>query len=390
MRKKFFAFSSFVIFLFVLLHCVPVRAQESTGEVYDGEYDLIMLNGEITQVIDEGTIIMSATYAEGERIAKSGYLDCSFVYRNGFLVQENRGELCISYDTGYIEEIDATNYIGFTLKNERYTYIWDNDARISGIKNKDDVQIVKYIYSGLQVIDIQQLENGVWVSAQDVNFVGISNKIRSYGAYYDDETGWYYSNGIYNDVEHSRVVGLVEDEKWLTDKNPYCNDTDEAGIMLLGYEADDLAAEQWADELLANSAYNSAKESDWYQNSSASTVEIIARMIYGENTSNITDQKAIAWVVLNRLHSSRYSNNIREIVANKTEFGGVNSSNGRKAQSANDNGWRYATYYACLMLTNSSESCWNTIAAKPLGISNQLFFRSASSLGKSSSVVNAP
>lgn len=385
MRRKFF--TSIIMFLLVVsIGYLPVHAQESSENIYDGGYELVIMNGEILQVNDEGTIILEATYDEGYRITKNGYVNCLFVYENGFLVQENREGTIITYDTAYIEELETINYTGFSIDDESYTYVWDQDARICGIANSNGEQIAKYIYSGLQVVDIQQLENGEWISAQNIDFIGTYNKMRSYGAYYDDETGWYYSNGVYDDVSQTRIVGLAESDEYLTETNPCVSNTSEEGIMLLGYETDDLTAEQWADELLATSSYNAAKAPDWYQSSSVSTVEIIARMIYGENTSNTTDQKAIAWIVLNRLHSSRFSDDIRELVADEEEFNGVDSANGRKAQSANDNGWRYATYYACLMLTNSSEDCWNVIAAKPLGFSNQLYFRSASSLGSSSSV----
>lgn len=38
------------------------------------------------------------------------------------------------------------------------------------------------------------------------------------------------------------------------------------------------------------------------------------------------------------------------------------------------------------MLTDSSEACWNSASPKPTGISNQLFFRSASGLGKTTQI----
>lgn len=385
MRRKSLA-GVIVLLLVALWGYLPLHAQEEAGKVYDGGYDLSIANGEVLQVSDEGTVILTATYDGGNRTTKSGYTNCLFVYDDGFLVQENREGTCINYNTAYIEELDAINYTGFSIGDESYTYIWDQDARICGIEDHNGEQIAKYIYSGLQVVDIQQLVNGEWTSAQNASFIGTYNKIRSYGAYYDEETGWYYSNGVYDDVSQARIVGLMEDDAYLSETNPCILNSTEEGIMLLGYETDDLQAEQWAEQLLASSSYNAAKASGWYSNSSAATVEIVARMIYGENTSNTTDQKAIAWVVLNRLHSTRFSNDIRTLVANKAQFSGVDSANGRKAQNANDNGWRYATYYACLMLTNSSEDCWNVIAAKPLGFSNQLYFRSASSLGSNSGV----
>ncbi|MCM1128180.1 MAG: hypothetical protein NC251_13945 [Lachnoclostridium sp.] len=48
--------------------------------------------------------------------------------------------------------------------------------------------------------------------------------------------------------------------------------------------------------------------------------------------------------------------------------------------------WRNAVYLACLILTNDSESCWNSISPKPNGITNQLYFRSADTLGTSDGI----
>ena len=43
-------------------------------------------------------------------------------------------------------------------------------------------------------------------------------------------------------------------------------------------------------------------------------------------------------------------------------------------------------YLACLMLTDSSEGCWNVIAPKPKGISNQIYFRSSGKIGVSNGI----
>ncbi len=39
-----------------------------------------------------------------------------------------------------------------------------------------------------------------------------------------------------------------------------------------------------------------------------------------------------------------------------------------------------------MILTDSSEGCWNAISPKPTGISNQIYFRSASTLGSTSQI----
>ena len=114
-----------MLLLVALWGYLPVHAQEEAGKVYDGGYDLSIANGEVLQVSDEGTVILTATYDEGNRTTKSGYTNCLFVYDDGFLVQENREGTCITYNTAYIEELDAINYTGFSIGDESYTYIWD-------------------------------------------------------------------------------------------------------------------------------------------------------------------------------------------------------------------------------------------------------------------------
>lgn len=56
--------------------------------------------------------------------------------------------------------------------------------------------------------------------------------------------------------------------------------------------------DSYAESLLSDSSYNAAKTgSNWY--ASASTVEVVARVIYGENNTNLNEQTAIMWVIVN-------------------------------------------------------------------------------------------
>lgn len=105
-------------------------------------------------------------------------------------------------------------------------------------------------------------------------------------------------------------------------------------------------------------------------------------MIYGENTSNLTDQQAITWVILNRYHaqSSEFGYSLREICGNPKQFNGVNSSQALAAKNPNDSGWRNATFLACLLCITTDTYDWDYIVAKPKGISNQRHFRSANRL----------
>lgn len=118
-----------------------------------------------------------------------------------------------------------------------------------------------------------------------------------YGDYKDDETGWYYSSGLYTDASRKIVIGLNVDDVGYS--NPFY-ESDSISLLSTYYEDIELAAEEWTEDLLNNSNFVRAKTKDDIGN--MSLVEKIARTIYGENTSYTGDQNAIAWVILNRHH----------------------------------------------------------------------------------------
>lgn len=124
-----------------------------------------------------------------------------------------------------------------------------------------------------------------------------------------------------------------------------------------------------------------AKSGDWYNESSTLTVEVIARTIYGENTSNLVDQKAIAWVILNRYYKKLGGDTLREVAL--YGFEGYKNNAALQSKNPSDAGWQHATYLACLMCTNASENCWNELVGKPYGITNQIYFRSKKYLEES-------
>ena len=386
------------IFMIMLIFVLSIRvvvmvkgeeqfAETKACEVYSAGYELLVEDNNIVEFRNDGDTLMIAEYQDGKRNYKNGWSESIFVYENDIMKSEIRDGKTITYYNELDFETNSCKYTGYEIENELFYYIYDDEDRIIGISDVNGIQIAKYIYDGLYVKDVLQNVGEKWTSSTDMLFCGNYNKIRSNGVYYDDETDLYYSNGVYDDLLNRRIVGLVNNDEYLLEKNPFYEETtNEDDIMLLGYEDQDMEAEIWATELLSNSSFNAAKSSGYYSLSSTSTVEIVARLIYGENNKRTMDQRAISWVILNRYHGNGFGSSIRAIAANPAQFNGVNSSVGRRAQSSSDSYWRNAVYLACLMLTDSSESCWNVISPKPNGITNQLYFRSASSLGSTSQI----
>ncbi len=335
-----------------------------------------MLDSNITEITKDGLAIMSANYKDGLRILKEGQSSSVFEYDNGLLKKEIRDGNVIEYL--YIIKDGRKHLDGFIINKESYYYIWNDKNLISGISNSNGKLLAKYIYDGLVITDVLE-NNGVdWVTSNDTKFIGNYNKIRLYGSYWDDETGWYYHNGVYEDTVKGKIIGLIDNDDVLKfDPNEHRSEYELLSVTEL-----ELQAEQWRQELLNNSSYNSSRSSNWYENSSYPDVEIIARMIYGENTSNLTDHRAISYIIMNRYNaqSSEFGLTLRRICGNPAQFNGVASPNAMTAKNPNDSGWRNATYVACLLLITPYTNDWDQLGMRPTGITNQKWFRSADKL----------
>lgn len=136
------------------------------------------------------------------------------------------------------------------------------------------------------------------------------------------------------------------------------------------------SVDAWANTLLSQSTYGQElSSSTWYNN--VSDVEVLARVIYAENTSDNIDQIAITWIIINRKNSSAFPNTYKGVVTqgSGSQFASLNSSNAKSYKNNSTNaGWRHATWLACAILTTSSESDYISLFGKPQGISNQLYF----------------
>lgn len=349
---------------------------EEEETVVCGNYICKISNNNIVEIMSNGDEMrLEMQYDEnGYRTKKN---DISFQYEEGLLVREIRDGVEIQYNY----ELNPRNLqplcVSFTINDNTYFFNRDAYGKIISLSDESGQAFAQYEYDGIKTIRVLEYKENGWIENTDNAFMGNYNKLRLYGGYYDSETGWYYENRMYTDLSNGKVAGLQDNSQFIVDVNPYSELLFNSGISLLGYEVDDRLAEEWMYELLADSTYNAAKQAGWYNAGNASTVEIVARTIYGENTSNITDQKGIAWVILNRLHSSAFPNNIKSVVMSGGEFLGMANSVALQAMSPESAGWRNATYLACLMCTNSAEDCWNATVGKPSGISTQVYFRSA-------------
>ncbi|MCR4960487.1 MAG: cell wall hydrolase [Lachnospiraceae bacterium] len=416
-EKKSMYFMGFIIFamLFVLKNnsafansffdekkCIRVDADLS-GSTYTAGFDIdfVSENGSklVKNVYKDNNLLVSMDYNEyGLRSKKVGKDVSLFEYfypeyqdtTGAILSREIRNGKEISYFNDYFPDEGLYLYTGFSFEDEEYGYVWNTNENghrnfIRGITDSSGNVIVRYVYDfevgngeACSVIYIfEKNESGKWIENTNNNSIGYLNKIRYTGYYEDDETRWHYSSGIY---DFNGVIGLYDIDHFEYDTTA----ATDVKISPLGYESEDLEAEQLADSYLNTPSYNTAKKSDYYK--TASTVEIIARMLYGECSSNLVDQTAVSWIVLNRYHVGTFGNTIRDIVADPIQFNGVTNNNGLKAKSSSDTAWRIATYYACLMTLNDSEACWNSLAAKPRGISNQLYFRAGRYLGASNGI----
>lgn len=352
------------------------EAEVTEDIIYDDRYEITIKNGNIVEVFYDGKVLFTAEYDDaGNRIMKNGTVNSTFTYEEGYLIAENRDGRNIEY---FYEEKSngAKECIAFLTDDEKYYLNRDEYGKITGISDSDNNEIARYCYAGIHIEDVLRYTEGSWVKDETDDFIGNYNKIRLYGDYQDEETGWYYSAGLYTDALRGVVIGLNDDA--VDAYNPFYN---KDGISLLStyYEDIDFAADEWATALMDNSNFVVQKTPD--DVSSMSLVERIARTIYGENTSYTTDQDAIAWVMLNRHH--QWSQTLEQVVV-PGQFSALCKREDGKLGEAfgainNSLAWKNAVYLACLMLTDSSEDAWNHIVPRPYGISTQLYFVSAHS-----------
>lgn len=208
------------------------------------------------------------------------------------------------------------------------------------------------------------------------SIIGEVNKVRLYSLYYDEETGYYYCNGRFFDAKRGIFVDKLKSNNM---SDAMCN------IALTRDARSDLGNQvtQWANYLLnydPNYGEPKAAVSGWYEE--LSDVELIARLIFGENSSNRQDQKAIMWVLLNRKYYNGYAT-LRDVATAEKQFATIWDTGSSLARRQNQSqydatmneAWEYATWLACAICTTTDETQCASLISKPQGITTQTSFR---------------
>lgn len=365
----------------------------SLSWVSDGQRDLLQeaSNGEIRAVYtyDENSL-------RTEKMVNGVFT--TFTYGkvngvNGVLVSENRDGTIINY---YYEPTDYPVAVvhgpnSFEVDGNSYFLLYDDAGdHVVGIADEEGEQIVQYEYEqGLVSLILEKDKTGTWIDVtRDVTSVGFINRIRYFGQYFDEETGWYYKDALFDSVNGCFVEGKHNNDldKLLAESHTIEGDVNvqSAAPSTLVTKIDNLYK-----ECINSSSFgiNISYSSKWYSDLSA--VEITARCIYAENTydksnDNYDREKeriAEGWVIQNRRQdtSGEFGNStLKGVVSYSGAFqsitGGDNSTKNARIPARNKDAWKEAVYIACVLNETENNSYIESLIAKPRGIDTQLFF----------------
>lgn len=324
-----------------------------------------------TMNIPEGLVRYSYD-KDNNRVEKAvGEKVTTFEYNElGQIVAEHRDGNSISYKYETLEEL-GDFLEGFILNGQQYHFQKDENQTVTAILDSYGTTIAVYEYKDGIVCQMFGLdENGQWVDkSDDPNFIGNLNMIRLYSYYYDSESGFYYSDRYYDSIHGCFVDG--------TDEIP-CELSPRSSLAL----SDKVDAE--VDRLLSSSTYGKplTYSDNWYN--SLTTTELLARLIYAENTSYEPDQNAIGYCLLNRYHgkdgyNNYYGDTMKEIATKANQFtvitGGSTSSTHARQPKTSSDGWKHATYIAVsIVLSDNNISDCEDLFDRPKYMENQTQF----------------
>lgn len=294
-------------------------------------------------------------------------------------IGNNRYEL--EYNYNYANNIPILENILYS--GSIYSVLRDSTNNIIGLLNEENVQVVRYVYEGAVLENVFEVTEYGDVINHNEDFIGNLNGVCWQDAYYDYESGLYYKyRRYYNSAEGIYITGLNK-ENLYTETNPFIND------KLRSWEDSELYAEEWKLELMSDSSHGRALDysASWYD--SLSTVEILSRLIYAENSgSDMNERKGVAYVIMNRIETgdtNSFGEGLRGVATKAKQFasitGGQNdtttSRNPLKSGAATQIdyiNWEHATFLACLLCTTLDQYEWSVISSRPSGITNQLYF----------------
>ncbi len=126
----------------------------------------------------------------------------TFVYRDFLstrvLVSEERDGRLIDYF--YDTSSSFPRITGFLMDGQPYQFQYDSTGdHVVGILDYRGQQQVTYEYTDQMVTSIlEKNAAGEWIDvSDDPEALGCVNRIRAFGQYWDEETGWYYRHGYY-------------------------------------------------------------------------------------------------------------------------------------------------------------------------------------------------
>ena len=124
---------------------------------------------------------------------------------------------------------DHDGLIGFKYNGDYYGYIKDGQDNIVAIVDDKGTLVAQYEYDSFGKTTVKDSSGNVDTS---VGFIGNLNPFRWKSFYYDAETGFYYANGRYYEVERGGYIDAIEAD--IVEGNAYnVMGLDRNGIMLL-------------------------------------------------------------------------------------------------------------------------------------------------------------
>lgn len=356
----------------------PVPVEMAVSEISQQDY---LLSWEsigarnVPSSVSVGADKYTYTYnGRGNRLTKKSYnSEASYEYdQESCLLSEIRDGKRFEYlyDSMY-------TCIGFIYNNNTYYFVKGDDFNVVAITDEHHNYIAKYKYGSDGIVSaiLGKDEYDNWVDkSQDTEFIGTLNLIRLHSYYFDAETGWYYNSLQYYDSNNNQYIvnsnfrnNSIVLEDFARNIVPMAVPT---------YLIQQIS--NWSNSLIndPNFGRGISYSYGWYNN--LSDVEILTRLLYGENTTNSADQNAVAWVIINRRNNGSFGSTYRSIAIAPSQFEPMtgNSDGTQNARMPNTGSprWKNAVWSACTLLSTLSTTDYEELIFRPSGISTQLYF----------------
>jgi RHS repeat-associated protein len=292
-----------------------------------------------------------------------------------------------NWKTTYFRYDNDGELISLNWQGAEYFYLRNLQGDVIGLVDENGSLVVEYAYDAWG--------KPLSITGELAETLGEANPFRYRSYYWDDETGLYYLQSRYYDPEVGRFINADEPETMMlriedlliTDLFIYCSNTPVMNEDPTGH-IDNLLKElnKILPTILAmqkllryNEVYKSISDKKIKNKSEfdkMSEVNVLARIIYAEDTQSESGQKAVAWCIKNRksksqrkFYHSNYGNNFKGVCLKANAFEpAMKIPNDVKNPSGSK--WKHAKELAARMMMNLSIS-------KPAGCVGQLYFYSS-------------